>query len=185
MRLRFALPLLPVALGACVQSANPLYTDATLVSVPDLVGTWVGSGDVLVVTAPDSLTYRLAMMDEQGESSLWIGHVTSLGGRNWLDVVPDELPDDWGDAYRASFMPLHQFWALRRVDSILLGAAIVYDSLKAALERDPSTVVHAEVGDGFVLTAGTTALRAFVETTARRPGWLKDGDPMRRVPRSR
>jgi hypothetical protein len=46
MRIRFALPLLPLVFGACVQSVNPLYTDATLVSLPDLVGTWVGSGDV-------------------------------------------------------------------------------------------------------------------------------------------
>jgi len=53
------------------------------------------------------------------------------------------------------------------------------------LRRGPSTVADAEIEGGFVLTAGTPALRAFAETAAQRPGWLKEGDRMRRVSPSR
>jgi len=185
MRPRIAV-LLPLALGACVQSVNPIYTDETIVSVPALVGTWVAeSGDVLVVTTRDSMTYGLALLDQDGEASRWVGHVTPLGGRRWLDVQPAPLPDAWSDEYRDSFLPLHQFWVLQRVDSVLVPAGLVYDSLTAVIRRDPAAVAHAFAGEGVVLTADTPMLRAFLSAFADRPGMLGPGDTLRRVPRPR
>jgi hypothetical protein len=178
--------LVPLALGACVQSVNPLATDGTLVSVPGLVGTWVAtSGDVLVVTTTDSTTYGLTLLDQDGETSRWVGRVTSLRGRRWLDVVPADLPDQWSEEYRNSFLPLHQFWALRQADSLLVAAGLDYDSLRTVLERDPAAVAHATVADGVVLTADTPALRAFIAAFADRPGTLEDSDTLRRVSRTR
>jgi hypothetical protein len=186
MKPRLVALLAPLAVGACVQSVNPLYTEATLVSAPALVGTWVaGSGDVLVVTSRDSTTFRLALLDQDGETSVWVGRVTSLGGRRWIDVEPAELPDQWSDAYRDSFLPIHQFWALQRVDSVLVAAGLVYDSLKAVLDRDRAAVPHTVVGGDLVLTAETPVLRRFIAGFADRPGSLEDGETMRRVPRRR
>lgn len=182
MRRLFAVLLVPLAAGACVQSLNPLFTDDTLVAEPALLGTWIGeSGDVLVVTAQDTLTYRMTSVDQDGEASVWIGQVTTLGGRRWLDVEPEPLPQLWNEEYRESFLPLHQFWVLQRVDSVLLVASLAYDSLKAVLDRDPAAVAHALVHGDVVLTAETPALRAFVAAFAGRPGHLDVGDRMRRV----
>jgi hypothetical protein len=186
MRPSLAALLLPFALGACVPSVNPLYTSATLVSEPALVGTWVGqSGDVLVVTARDSTTYGLALVNQDGDASMWIGRVTTLAGRRWLDVEPADLPDAWSAEYRDAFLATHQFWALQRVDSVLVAATLVYDSLKALVGRDPSVVAHATVQGNLLLTAETAALRAFIAAFADRPGSLGDGDRMRRVPQRR
>jgi hypothetical protein len=178
--------LLPLALGACVQSVNPLYTSATLVSEPALVGTWVGeSGDVLVVTTRDSATYGLALVNQDGDASQWVGRVTSLGGRRWLDVEPTALPDQWSAEYQDAFVPTHQFWALQRVDSVLVAATLVYDSLKSLVGREPSAVLHATVQGNLLITAETAALRAFVAAFAERPGSLEAGTPLRRISRLR
>lgn len=186
MRRCLALLLPPLVVGACVQSINPLYTDETIVSVPGLVGTWIaGSGDVLVVSTRDSTTYTLALLDQDGGISQWVGRVTSLGGRRWLDVQPAPLPDEWSDTYRDSFLTVHQFWSLQRVDSLLVAAGLVYDSLKAILERQPATVAHAVVDGDIILTARTPALRTFITAFAERPGALGEGETMRRVPRPR
>jgi hypothetical protein len=186
MRSRLAALVAPLVLGACVQSVNPLYTDATLATVPALVGTWVAtSGDVLVVTSRDSATFRIALVDQDGEISLWTGRATSLSGRRWLDVEPAALPDEWSDEYRQSFLPVHQFWALRRVDSVLVAAGLVFDSLKAVLAREPAAVAHTRIQGEIVLTAETPALRGFVAAFADRPGSLEDGETLRRVRRPR
>lgn len=186
MKRCLALLLLSLGTGACVQSVNPLSTDATAVPLPALIGSWVGeSGDMLVIAAHDSTTYALAMLDQDGKVSQWIGRVTELGDERWLDVTPAELPEQWSDGYRSAFLPLHTFWMVRRVDSVLVTAGLKYDSLRAALRRDPAVVAHAVVDDGYVLTASTPELRAFVTAFAARPGTLDDGDVMRRVSRPR
>lgn len=178
--------LLPFVLCACVQSVHPLYTDDTIVPLPALIGTWVAeSGDVLVVTTADSLRYALTLLDQDGEVSRWVGHVTSLGGRRWLSVQPADLPGEWSDEYRDAFLPVHQFWALERVDSVLVAAGLVYDSLKALLERDPATIAHTVVASDVVLTAETPVLRAFVAAFGERPGTLEASEALRRVPRTR
>jgi hypothetical protein len=191
MRRWLAVLLLPLALGACVQSVNPLYTGASLVSEPALVGTWIGeSGDLLVVTARDGSTYGLAAVNQDGDVSQWVGRVTTLGGRRWLDVEPAALPPQWSAEYRDAFLPTHTFFALQRVDSVLVVATLAVDSLSALIDRDPSVVAVAR-GPGFgeqgnlLFTAETAALRAFVAAFAERPGALEVGEPMRRVSRPR
>lgn len=174
--------VLGIAAGACVQSVTPLYTDDTLVAEPALVGTWVGeSGDVLVVTPRDSLSYRLALVDQDGDASLWVGHVTTLGARRWLDVEPEALPEQWTEEYRASFLPTHQFFVLQLTSNVLRSASLAYDSLQATLDRDPAAVAHLMIAGDLVLTADTPALREFLATFAERPGHLEEGDAMHRA----
>jgi len=181
---RFKLILLSLVLSACVQSINPLYTDDTTVPVPPLVGRWIASsGDVLVVTTSDSLTYDVVMLDQDGEVSQWTAHATALAGARWLDISPAALPNQWSDDYRNAFLPLHQFWVLQRADSLLILAGLSYDSVKAALGRDPGSLAHTVREDGIVITADTPSLRRFFATLAAQPGVLAEGDTMRRIRR--
>jgi hypothetical protein len=183
MRHRTLLVAIPLLLG-CVQSVNPLHTPDSIVFDPALTGTWIfSSGDLLIVTRRDSMSYRLLSVASDGETSAWVGWLTQLGDRRWLDARPEELPEAWSEDYREGFLPLYTFWVLLEAGDRLRVAGLQYDSLRAALARDPAALAHAEgVDNRILLTAGTDALRQYLRRFVEQPGVL-EADSARRVTR--
>lgn len=181
MRRPILLLLLPVLLGACVQSVHPLYTEQSLTAEPALVGTWLDAGRAsLVVAERDSVSYDVLSLGDDLTPSSWILHLTTLGEGRWLDAEP--APErDWSEAYADAMLPLHQFLLLRAVGDSLHVATLKHDSLKATLEREPSLAAHTIVNGTVVLTASTDQLRAFLASYVRRPGVLDEADPLTRA----
>lgn len=180
-------PALLLLMAACVTSVSPIYTDDTLVEEAALVGTWAGSsGDVLKVTPGPGKSYGVAMIDQDGTVSAWTVRVTRIGGLRWVDVEPQPMPSAWSDDYRGAFLPLHQFWILRRADSLLSLASINSDSLRALLAEHSGPVSRLPLGSsegGDIILAGTTAeIRELLADLVERPGFIEEGDEsMRRV----
>lgn len=185
MRYRRWLLALAPWLGGCVQSVNPLHTAESVVLEPALLGTWMfDGGDLLIVTQRDSASYRFVSVAPDGEASVWVGSLFVLGSRRWVDARPEDLPEGWGEDYRQGFLPLYTFWVLLDVGDQLVIAGLEYDSLRAALARDPGVPAHAQgVDNRLLLTASTGALRDYLREFAERPGVL-DQDSARRVLRA-
>ena len=185
MRYRGWLLALVPWLGGCVQSVNPLHTAESVVLEPALLGTWtLDDGNLMVVTQRDSTSYRFVSVARNGETSAWVGWLTTVGDRRWIDARPEDLPQSWSSDYRDGFLPLYTFWALLEVGDQLRIASVSYDSLHAALDRDPAAIAHAKgVDNRILLTASTHVLRDFLVTYAERPGVLAESDkPAWRVP---
>jgi hypothetical protein len=183
---RLLLAAMPLLLG-CVQSVNPLHTAETTVLDSALLGTWrFEGGDLLVVTQRDSTSYRFVSVAPAGEVGTWVGWLTALGERRWIDARPEDLPDTWSEEYREGFLPLYHFWVVLEAGERLRVASLRYDSLRAALARDPAALAHAHgVDNRILLTASTGELRRFLQAFAEQPGVLEESDePARRVARA-
>ena len=95
-----------LALVAClsgcvpVDSLNPIYTDKDIVFDESLLGYWVGPKngtdgglDISALDGNGKKAYRLTMFDQARESGgnreQYHAYLVNLGGRQFLDVVPE------------------------------------------------------------------------------------------------
>lgn len=170
--------LTALSLAACVQSVNPVHTPETVVMDTTLLGTWMApDGTLLVLGRRDSTSYRMTVVEPNGEPGRWTAWLSTLGDRRWLDARPEALPAGWGDDYRDAFLPLYSFWVVLEWGDRLRVAGVSYDSLRAVLAETPDAVAHARgVDNRVILTADTRALRRFLLEFAERPGVLEGGD---------
>src|SRR6266436_7895790 len=83
---------LVLALGGCVPSLHPLYTDNDVVFDAALLGQWVSterdSKETLTFTKGDKNAYKLVQIDDSSKG-VYIAHLIKLDGTLFLDVKPD------------------------------------------------------------------------------------------------
>lgn len=153
-------------LTGCVPSLEPLYTDRDVTSDSRVTGAWTVKGGGMTVTA-DGRGYKVAYTDsENPENRLnFKAHLVKLGSTLFVDLFP-EPPKDMS-CYPC--VPMHMFAKL----------AIQANTLRVDL-FDPSwfdkmakegkiTAGHTMVVDGYMLTAKTADLQAFVLKYANEP----------------
>lgn len=183
--MRRAAALLTAVLAAgCVYSVQPLYTNADLMLMPALAGTWGGESPLVrlaIAEQPDS-TYLLIYTDEAGKTDRFIGHLTGIGPLRVLDVEPERASGEHGDGYESQLLSLHALFVIDRADRWLRLRTLEADSLRAWAETHPGTVPLVEREGTLVLTAGTADLRSLVTMLAVRPGYLASDSLVRLVP---
>jgi len=165
---------LAALLGGCVpvMSLHPLYTEENTVFNEKLLGTWVDdSNNIWQFKDPNKQekAYELIVIDHDGEKGLFDAHLTKLQDKLFLDVYPAKLPCGEEDPNKIEwhfnalfFMPLHTFIKINNIDPELKLQLTDDEDMKKLLDEDPNAVKHEFVKDGFILTASTKELQAFV-----------------------
>lgn len=165
---------LAAILGGCVPvlSLHPLYTDETVVFEEKLLGTWVDdSNNIWEFKDPNKQekAYGLIVIDHGGEKGLFDAHLTKLQNKLFLDVYPGKLPCGEEDPNKIEwhfnaffFMPFHTFIKVNSIEPELKLQLTDDEDMKKLLDEDPNAVKHESVKDGFILTASTKELQAFV-----------------------
>lgn len=171
---KFLFYLLAAVLGGCVPvlSLHPLYTDKDVVFEEKLLGTWVDdSNNIWEFKDPNKQekAYELIVIDHGGEKGLFDAHLTKLQNKLFLDVYPGKLPCGEEDPNKIEwhfnaffFIPFHAFMKINSIEPELKLQLTDDEDMKKLLNEDPNAVKHESVKDGFILTASTKELQAFV-----------------------
>ena len=174
---KFLFYLLAVLLGGCVpvMSLHPLYTEKDLVFEEKLLGTWVDKPDdpetIWEFKDPNEQekVCKLVFVDNKGDRGLFDAHLVRLEDKLFLDLYPGEPP--WGEEdpnklvwpYNTLFLlPAHTFIRVNGFEPGLKLQITDDDEMEKLLKEDPNAVKRESVEDGFVLTASTKELQAFV-----------------------
>ena len=158
-----------------VMSLHPLYTEKDVVFEEKLLGIWVddpnGPDTTWKFKRPDESkkAYELVFADEDNKKGLFVAHLVKLEGKLFLDVYPGELPSEIQDPNRVKWpyssfflVPVHTFIKIDSIEPLLKMHLTDDDSMEKLLKEDPNAVKHELVEDGFILTASTKELQAFV-----------------------
>jgi hypothetical protein len=172
---KFLFYLLAALLGGCVpvMSLHPLYTDKDIAFEEKLLGTWVDDNNETTweFSCPNepAKTYKLIFVDDESKKGSFDVYLTKLQNKLYLDVYPGESPWDEKDPnrliwpYNSLFLiPAHTFIKIDSVEPQLKMRLTDDDEMEKLLKEDPNAVKHESVKDGFVLTASTKELQAFV-----------------------
>lgn len=170
---KFLFYLLAILLGGCIPvlSLHPLYTDKDAVFEEKLLGTWIDdSNGIWEFKDPNrqEKVYGLIIVGQKGEKGSFDAHLTKLQNKLFLDAFPAESP--WGEDpnkidwhFNAFFfVPFHTFIKINSTEPELKLQLTDDDDMKKLLKEDPNAVKHESVKDGFILTASTKELQAFV-----------------------
>jgi hypothetical protein len=199
---KFLFYLLAALLGGCipVMSLHPLYTEETTVFEEKLLGNWIQDNNETTweFSCPNksAKTYKLIFFDDENKKGSFDAHLTKLQNKLYLDVYPSAPPWDEEDPnkliwqYNTLFlMPVHTFIKIDSIEPQLKMRLTDDDEMKKLLEENPNAVKHEFVKDGFVLTASTKELQAFVikyaddsrlfteETVLRRKQTIASNEP--------
>ncbi len=151
---------LVLALGGCVPSLHPLYTDNDVVFDAALLGQWVSterdSKETLTFTKGDKNAYKLVQIDDSSKG-VYIAHLIKLDGKLFLDVKPD--PDAKCECVCA---PFHMSFFVSQIQPTLRIRDLDDKWLEAFLKKNPSALGHEFVGEDLWLTAPPKQLQSFV-----------------------
>ena len=160
---RFLILCLCPFLAGCVGSLHPLYTEKDLVYDPAILGVWTGDGTwTIQCESEPGKSYRIIQKDEDKNCAEYIGHLASIKGNKFLDVVQDKFKDEGiSDVFA---VPLHVFIQVRSAGEDYEIRLLDYDWLKAYLKKRTGVVKHEIVRDDdlIVLTAKPRGLQRFV-----------------------
>jgi hypothetical protein len=170
--LRFAIIGFLLIFTGCVQSLNPLYTDADLIFDEALLGVWTDAegAESWAFTSSDEKEYKLLYTDEKGKKGVFKTRLLKIDGKTFLDLTPVKPAGAENDFYKANFLPTHTFV---QITSPPPNARISYlepDWLKAYLDKMPSAIRHERLSGEIVLTASTKDLQKFLLAHLNTPG---------------
>lgn len=150
---------LVLALGGCIPSLHPLYTDKDLVFDPALLGEWAdeNSKEALTFTKHDENAYKLVLAEESSKKTTYLAHLVKLDGKLFLDVGSD--PSAKCDCLCG---PVHMFFFVSQVDPTLRMRDLNDKWLEAFLKKNPSALAHEFVDEDLWLTAPPKKLQSFV-----------------------
>lgn len=177
--------LLCLSLSGClVPSLHPFYSDATLVTEPNLVGVWSGDKVTWTFTAAAHKDYQLNLT--QGDKSAKLDvHLFKLGDDLYMDLYPQELPKDLPlpDIYKLHLLPVHNVVHVVMDKDHIKGRILDLDKMKSLLKAYPQLLHHELVDNVVVLTDSPEAIETFLRTFHDYPAlWSKDGIELTRQP---
>ncbi len=170
-------PLLLLALGACIPSLQPLYSDPVrgTVDLPEFLGTWSfeapgqpGQTPTWKVSRGRGHTFLVEVLHQERATSL-TGHVVEIAGEYYLDTFPNsmQVQQELGELAAAHLVPAHLIWWLRPegegFDLHLMADGA--EGFEGRLVREPGLAprVLIEGGTRPVLTAAPERLRKVLE----------------------
>jgi len=150
------MPVAMMALTGCfdMRSVYPIYTDATALTEPALVGTWQtkDAKEQLIVAEAGDHTYRLTYIDDNGEATRYELHLVKIGGT----LVADLLPGGEG-----SGIPAHSFARMALDGDSLKITFLDSDTLREKAKE--AGLAYTKDNEFIALVAPTAAVRAFIE----------------------
>jgi len=158
--------LLFLCCGCLPQSLHPLYNDSDLSYDPGLEGSWLsGEGDTWQFSQLSDWQYSLMHAEANAGTASFVCQLVELGGSRFLDLTP--LERDLGNTLKSfSYVPVHTFWKIVRVDDSLRFDALDTDKLTNYLAAHPDELKFewqgSEVNRLPLITASTEDLRAFL-----------------------
>jgi hypothetical protein len=176
------LVVLALALGGCVPSLHPLYTDKDLIFDPALLGQWSpadGQGSWTFRKTGEK-EYQLDAIDKDGKRGRFQVHMVKLDGRVFLDLFPMERTQKEDDFYELHFVPTHTFFRVKQIEPKLQMAYLDPEWIGKYLPEHPDAIRHEKVHGGAVLTAQPKELQAFV--LKHQKDGFHDMDPLTRKP---
>ncbi|MDR3458145.1 MAG: hypothetical protein P4N60_11905 [Verrucomicrobiae bacterium] len=157
--------------AACVPSVNPFYTDKDVITDSRLAGRWAEDKDkdkgqpvTWTFSAATNSAYAVALVDDNGKTGQFTGHLFKLGDGLFLDLTPTECnyATNQADIVGNAMIPGHLLLRVGLEENKLNLAFCDPDWMKKFLEKNPSAIAHRTVDDCVILTAETRALQKFV-----------------------
>ncbi|HKP68688.1 MAG TPA: hypothetical protein VJV05_05350 [Pyrinomonadaceae bacterium] len=157
---------------ACVPSVNPFCNEADVYMDTNLLGTWSdedGSQTWTFVYGDDS-RYLLTYTDDAGKTGAFTARLFKVGDKSFLDIEPFRPQGRGNGFYNEHLLSMHSVYLISIEGKKGHLAFLDPEFIEATLQNDPAALDHAVVDDEIVLTATTEKLKAFLLSSANRPG---------------
>lgn len=178
----FALAMLS---GCLTQSVHPIYSDETLVFDEKLIGSFEDSDGVWTFTQAGSRSYDAEHVDKRGVRASFEVHLAEINDTVFLDLYPDEWPDEGSEVLEAMVQPVHWFLKVEEIGDRLVVAELDNEWLAEYLADFPNLIRHTVVSDRILLTDNTERLQAFVSAQVNNVDAWGEGDALPRIPETR
>ena len=150
--------------SACVQSLNPLYTEADLTTDPSLVGTWIDkeSGESWTLSNCEKFKYSLVHVDSDGLKREYDAYLVKVGDKLFLDTVPAKSSLSRNDLYRDYLIATQKFVHIVIKESSIQVAYLEPRWLKDFLAENPDAIRHNKINGEIVLTSSPKETQKFL-----------------------
>jgi hypothetical protein len=155
--------LLALAAG-CVPSLQPLYTPDTIAFDPALVGAWCQTNkeDRWEFTRAGDDHYKLVHTDKEKHTGEFTAYLVKVKDRRFLDIYPEDSDAKLNDLFAMHLVAAHTLLWVPQIGTTLELSMMNPDAMKKLLAAHPAAVKHEKVKDGFLLTASSKELQAFL-----------------------
>ena len=149
---------------SCVPSLHPLYTEADLVSDPELVGTWVDNetGETWNLSYSGHQKFTLVHTDADNRKGEFHARLVKLDDKLFLDIVPISSSVAQTDVHRDRFIATHAFVRVEKKASTVEISYLEPRWLKDHLAENPSSIRHEKVGGEIMLTSAPKDTQKFL-----------------------
>jgi hypothetical protein len=152
--------------AGCIPTLHPVYTGEDIVFDELLVGSWQADDGSTrwQFTRGSGKAYRLVLTDRSGKTGEFESHLTRFEGLTYLDLCPTDKGISGNDVYKAYLLPLHTFFRVDRLDKGELQMSSVDGRwLEQKLVENPEVLSHERIKGGFLVTATSEDLQAFLK----------------------
>jgi hypothetical protein len=144
-----------LALGCPARSIFPLFHEKDLMANKDLVGTWIGEGEITIEQSGGK-SYRGTFVEAAGGSASYTLQLGKVGKYWFLDSTPDVEPKE---DHRLN---IHMIWKLKLEGDALYISPLEGDRLKELIDAGTLKIPHAKLGNEILLTASPEELQKLV-----------------------
>lgn len=170
---------LAIFMSSCVYSLFPVYTEDTLVFLPELIGTWSTPGSTqefmkfTAASKSDSSALSAAIarglyqtdkayflqIREDHTDVIYLAHLAKIGNDLFLDLYPY---NDVCSVQNDNYLPLHTFYKVQIKDKKLSIISFDLDKLNKLFEANMVRLRHEMVNGTVLITAQPSDMQKFL-----------------------
>lgn len=165
-----------IATSCIVPSLQPLYTPETIVAEPEILGTWIDSGDEVNYTfsAGEENSYRLDCVDSQDVKSAFKCYIVELRGQKFIDMYPISMEESCPGYAPWHLMPVHSFYWIKQLTPALTVSTLDLGWLRKYTQAHPGEIgvssYPMDDDEEPIFTATTEQLQKFLRDNVETPG---------------
>ena len=156
--------LLLLASG-CLQTFQPLYTDATTVFEPALLGRWSeDSTEQWSFAKGKEKSYAVRLMNDGDTVGEFSAHLVRLKSYLFLDLFPARLfeSENRKSTYGFHFIPIHSISRVWLAGDTLRLSMLDHDWFVRSLKTKKASLSYVRRDEQYLVTASTPELQKFV-----------------------
>lgn len=192
-----------LSLYSCVYSLFPIYTEDTLVFLPDLVGTWEEGGIEIAFEAYfneqiDSSNfelenevkewlkkrkengYKMTVNDSDGSIEYQV-RIAQIGKNLFMDMYPNPSGSKFEGRVIENFIPVHTFSKIEVLDQTLVITDFDLEKLRDLFKSNLIRLRHENVEGDIIITAQPEEIQKFLKIYAEDEGVFESPDEYRKV----